>query len=332
MKSSLSDIYSTQEKLKYFSYWGLEHLFGPRNSQLGFFGRKKENLAHLFQKRLIEKRPKFKIRPLETYTNISDQDFIENFLLPGKPVIIKGAAKNWPAVGKWSPRWFAENYPESKQPFADPKNKGYGARILTFREIADEIEAGSDHYLKFSNFLHVTPGAENDLDLSLIQKWKVVKNIPSSRQLFMGGKGTHSVIHAALAHVFFVQIYGTKRWLIVPEEWAPIINPQIDRQPHFLGQEELLVKPDEGDHPIFSRFEFKEVILEPGDFYFNPAFCWHYVENVTTSIGIGFRWVPMRAIFKSPLLSSIILMSQYPASFLRAYQNAKGDFFPRRYP
>ena len=332
MSNNLADIYSNKEKLLFFTYWGLEHLFGPRKGDVGTFGRKKNHLAHTFQQRLIEKRPKWKITPLESYHNLSDKDFIENFLITGKPVIIKGAAKNWPAVGKWTPRWFADHYPEATQPFVDPKTRGYGARELTFKEIADEIESGSDNYVKFSNFLHKTPGALDDLDLSLIEKWKVIQNIPSSKQLFMGGKGTYSVIHAALAHVFFVQIYGVKRWLLIPEEWAPLINPQVDRQPHFLGQEELLIKPDAGDHDIFSRFEFKEAILEPGDFYFNPAFCWHYVENLTTSIGLGFRWVPFRAVYKSPLLSSMILMSQYPASFVRAYQNSRGIFFPKRYP
>lgn len=331
MPRALSDIYSTSEKLKYFSCWWMEHIFGPRNGDIGYFGKKKEELAHTFQRRLIERRPKVKWQPLESYDSISDEAFIKEFLLPGRPVVIRGAAKNWKAVGKWSPRWFAETYPEVTQPFVDPRTKGYGLKELTFREIADEIDKGSDHYVKFSNFLHKTPGIEQDFELDLIEKWKVIKNIPSSRQLFMGGPGTKSQIHAALAHVFFVQIYGRKRWLLIPEEWGLLINPQMDRQPHYLGQEELLVTPTP-DHELYSRFEFKEVILEPGDFYFNPAFCWHYVENLTTSIGLGFRWIPFRPMYKSPLFSSILMMSQYPASFIRAYQNPKGIFFPKRYP
>lgn len=330
MQNSMNDIYSKREKLKYFAYWWIEHIFGPRKS-LGFFGKKKDQMALIFQARMLN-REKIEISPVDTYTDLSREDFIKNYLLPGKPVLIKGAAKNWPAVGKWSPAFFAEKYPDSTQPFVTPDSKGYGHTEMTFKEIAKEIESGSENYVKFSNFLHKTPGAEKDFDLSLLDKYRAVKHIPSSRQLFMGAKGTHSVFHAALANVFFIQVYGTKRWLLFPEELAPVINPQVDRQPHFLAQEELFLPSTPANEELFSRFGFKEVIMEPGDFYFNPAFCWHYVENLSTSIGIGFRWVPFRALYRSPLLSSVILMSQYPASFMRAFQNPMGKFFPKRWP
>ncbi len=326
----MEGIYSKTDKFKYFSYWYLEQIFGPKNST-GFFGRKKNSLAEKFQERL-KQRPKIKTVPVDTYTELSQEDFVKNYLLPGKPVLIKGAAKNWPAVGKWSHHWFAENYPESTQPFVDPATKGYGQTELTFKEIASEIDSGSAKYVKFSNFLHKTPGAEKDFDLSLLEKYKAVKNLPSSKQLFMGGNGTHSTIHAALANVFFVQIYGTKRWLLFPEELTPVINPQVDRQPHFLAQEELLYPDSEENQELFSRFPFQEVIMEAGDFYFNPAFCWHYVENKSISIGIGFRWIPLRAFYRSPLLSAVILMSQYPAAIFRAFQNPRGKFFPKRWP
>lgn len=323
-------IYSKKEKMAYFGCWWIEHVFGPRKST-GHFGKKKDALARTFQERL-KQRDKLNITPVDTYTDLSREDFIKNYLLPGKPVLIKGAAKNWPAVGKWSHHFFAENYPEATQPFVSPESKGYGQEELNFKEIAKHIDNGSKSYVKFSNFLHKTPNAELDFDYSLLDKYKAVKHIPSSKQLFMGAKGTHSTIHAALANVFFVQIYGTKRWLLFPEELAPVINPQVDRQPHFLAQEELLYPNTPENEELFARFGFKEVIMEPGDFYFNPAFCWHYVENLSVSIGIGFRWIPFRAIWRSPLLASVILMAQYPSAFIRAFQNPRGIFFPKRWP
>jgi lysine-specific demethylase 8 len=329
----MHDLYSGMEKAEFFACWWTEHLLGPRaQGSQGYFGKKKDELARRFQDRLIEKRSRWKLKPLASYTSISEKDFTENFLIPGRPVVIRGAAKNWGAVGKWTPRWFAENYPEQKHPFVDPESKGYGFKELTFREIADEIEKGSKSYVKFSNLLHTTQELEKDFDMSLIERYRGVRHLASGKQLFMGGKGTNSGMHAALANVFFIQVYGRKRWLLLPEEWAPVINPQVDRQPHFLVQEELMFPYDCENDQIFSRLEYTEVILEPGDFYFNPAFCWHYVENLSTSIGLGFRWIPLRAFYRSPLLSSVITMSQYPASFMRVFQNTRGKYFPKRWP
>lgn len=326
----MKDIYSTREKYLYYFCWLMEHIFGPRKGQ-GMFGRKKDSLALRFQERLL-KRPPAKTVPIETFDQLSEEEFLNKYVLTGRSVLIKGAAKNWPAVGKWSHHWFAENYPNETQPFVDPETKGYGYKELSFKEIAAEIDKGSQSYVKFSNFLHKTPGAENDFDMSLIEKYKLVKNVPSAKQLFMGAAGTRSGIHAALANVFFVQIFGHKRWLLIPEEWTPILNPQVDRQPHFLVQEELLFPDNPDKAELFKRFEFVEVNMEPGDFYFNPAFCWHYVDNKTPSIGIGFRWIPVRAAFRSPILTSFILLSQYPFSIIRAFGNPRGVFFPKRWP
>lgn len=308
----------------------MEHLFGPHKGT-GYFGQKKNALAERFQKRLL-KRPKAQITVIDTFTELSEADFHDKYAVHGKSVLIKGAAKNWPAVGKWSHHFFAEKYPNETQPFVDPKTKGYGYKELTFKEIAEEIDKGSQSYVKFSNFLHKTTGAEKDLDMELLKSYRVVRNLESGKQLFMGAKGTRSGIHAALANVFFVQIYGVKRWLLLSEEWTPLINPQVDRQPHFLAQEELLFPDDPTQKEIFERLPFVDVVLDPGDLYFNPAFCWHYVENLTPSIGIGFRWIPFRAAFKSPILTSFILLSMYPFSLIRVFGNAQGKYFPKRWP
>jgi hypothetical protein len=78
--------------------------------------------------------------------------------------------------------------------------------------------------------------------------------------------------------------------------------------------------------------DFIEVILEPGDLYFNPAFCWHYVENLSTSISVAFRSTPLRAIYKTPFLSMIILLAENPSLLTTIFGNPRGKLESKRHP
>jgi jumonji domain-containing protein 7 len=45
---------------------------------------------------------------LETPPSV--EDFVTNYLAPGKPVIIRGALESfWPAMSKWSLNWLKEH-------------------------------------------------------------------------------------------------------------------------------------------------------------------------------------------------------------------------------
>jgi ribosomal protein L16 Arg81 hydroxylase len=327
----MRDLFSTPEKLEYFLCWWMEAAFGPRKGAVGRFGKQKDRLAKKFRERLTSQRSKWTLKSVPAYSSLSPDDFVESFARPGKPVLIRGAAKSWQAIGKWTPRYLAERFPDRCLPLVDPESQ-LRHRMATFAEVAEAIETNSRHTVKFSNFLHLHPEAEEDFDLSLIDRYKGVWHLGNTRQLFVAGQGTDTGMHAEMANVSFVQIQGRKRWLLLPEEWSPVINPQVDRQPYFLAQEDLVYPRDlEGDE-VFSRLEFTEVILEPGDLFFNPAFNWHYVENLTATIGVGFRWTPLRSLYKSPLLSSIILSSQYPPPITTVLGNSRGQFFPRKWP
>jgi hypothetical protein len=42
--------------------------------------------------------------------DLSVEDFIEKYQIPNKPVIIEGLADDWPAMSKWSFKYFYEKY------------------------------------------------------------------------------------------------------------------------------------------------------------------------------------------------------------------------------
>lgn len=323
--------YTKFEKYLYHTYWILEHWFG-RQDHLGYFGKKRNQLSQKLIDRLPESEH-LNITPIAYIDPATPPEvIIKNFIIPRIPFVIKGFAKDWPAVKNWSLDFFAENYGELKEPFLNPDLFGKDFQELTIKEIVVQIKQGSLKYLKLSNILHRVPELYKDLRPEDFNIYKNKFGSESSRQFFMGAKGTKTLYHCALSNVYFTQIHGSKRWLLIDEMYTPLINPLIDRQPYFLGGPEHSDPTQEDQIKFFSKIPITEAIIEAGDFYFNPGFTWHYVENLSTSIGIGFRRNSLRTPYQNFLSTLIIMTANYPSSIIQIFNNKKGKFFPKRWP
>ena len=42
---------------------------------------------------------------------LSPKEFMENYMLPRKPLVFRGAVKEWPAFEKWTDEYLRDNYP-----------------------------------------------------------------------------------------------------------------------------------------------------------------------------------------------------------------------------
>lgn len=329
----MKDLIRKQELAQYYLYYFMEQLMCQKD-YVGKFGQKKNELAERFRERLAQMDDQ-EIVPVDTYNSLdelSHEDLLKKYIGPGVPVIIKGGAKEWGATKKWDLEFFRENYSETLLPFLP--SKGEGEAIYEERrvdEICREIQNGSRKYVKFSNFLLKNKEMLKEFDVKQIEKINSVKYHPSSVQLFMGGAGTKTTIHTALSNVTFVQVHGTKRWLTLPKEWTPVLNPIVDHEPQLMADDYIYDIGKKEIEFLTRKMPFKEVLLEPGDIYFNPAYLWHHVENVTTSIGVAFRWISYKAIMRSPVLTSLVLLSQLPFSF-KMTDHTKGNYFPNRWP
>lgn len=328
----MDNIYNRQEAAKFYFYYYLEQMM-CKEGIVGKYGQKKTELAKRFWDRL-EKLPDQPMGIVDTYLpgQISHEDLVRKYISQGIPVILKGAAKEWGAVKRWSPEFFAERYGDTKLPFL--ASKGEAGAVYEERrvdEICKEIRSGSRKYVKFSNLLLKNRELLDDFDVAQIEKINSVKHMPSSIQLFMGGAGTKTTIHTALSNVTFVQTHGIKRWLTLPKEWTPVMNPLVDREPQFMADDYICDVESEAIKHLTRKMPFKVVLLEAGDIYFNPAFLWHHVNNDTTSIGVAFRWMSYKALIRNPVLTSLVLLSQVPM-MLRLDQHTKGQYFPNKWP
>ncbi|MBK7270540.1 MAG: cupin-like domain-containing protein [Flavobacteriales bacterium] len=49
---------------------------------------------------------------VDRHATIGQKELLNEYVNNNKPVIITDSAKQWPAVGKWTPEFFKKNYPK----------------------------------------------------------------------------------------------------------------------------------------------------------------------------------------------------------------------------
>src|ERR1700749_1945414 len=52
-----------------------------------------------------------KVSGVDRRTNLSHEEFINEYVKKSRPVVLTDAAKDWKAMKKFTPLWFKENYP-----------------------------------------------------------------------------------------------------------------------------------------------------------------------------------------------------------------------------
>ncbi len=64
-----------------------------------------------------------KITRVPTLTALTPEEFQRGYLKPMKPVVMKGLAKDFPAIGKWSPEFFKERFGDESILTIDGKDR-----------------------------------------------------------------------------------------------------------------------------------------------------------------------------------------------------------------
>ncbi len=129
-------------------------------------------------------------------------------------------------------------------------------------------------------------------------------------QLFAGRRQTGSVWHCAGGMNLFLMLTGRKRWRFIDPADSPLLFPRtqgLGRSTYYFSDSgaasaayrdyaallgEGTPRHDEDlQARAFARCQVQEVVLEPGDVLFVPAWWWHDVENLgEASIGMATRW------------------------------------------
>ena len=318
-----------RDRIKFNAFWLLDHCLGEANVD-GLLSKAREKQRNVMHEHL-ESLPDQKLKPVERRRDLSHREFRDHYVKNSIPVVFEGGAENWPCVQKWSPEFFNEHYSDerillinaSTQDIKDNiKDPGSHAR---FGDVIDAIRQGSKTYPRFLSLLHDHPELLRDYDHKWLKSLTHRISIDNLIQFFMGGEGTNTALHNAIPANLFVQIYGEKYWRIYPSDCAPMFKPNVNRSTYFFSETDVLHHPE----PIISKLKGWDVTLKPGDILYNPPFYWHQVKNLSTTIGVGFRWFPVRSILRSSLTQAALTLMATNPSVRVARRNRKN--FPKNF-
>ena len=316
---------SFSQRFRYGIYQFCDHFFGRKTL---FKNRSK------FYKELFETMPKHgegRIMPIERRKDLSLKEFKEQYVKKGIPVVLEGAAKDWPCVKKWSLEYFKELHGNDEIILVND-NEERDFELITLADVIDNIRGGGKKYYRFYPLLQRHPEHIKDFDYEWLRKHKTKSLWFDVFQVFIGGKDTYTAMHNANAPNIFVQVYGVKEWVLYSHYYAAVIDPNPVNSAYREAPGKKAsgpFNPFEPDYSapyeLFKYIDGYKVSLQPGDVLWNPPFYWHAVKNASDSIGVGYRWIaPWYSFTISPFYMFLDFFAKNPP-FWKTFKLAQTD-------
>ncbi len=299
----------------------LDHVFGP--SRVDTLFRDTKTRVQNRITRELSKKGKGQRFPVERTGRLTPREFKEEFLYPGRPVVMEGAASDWPCVKKWSFDFFAEKYGDEDNLLLAGKglaSEGDQANndALSLRGIIKDIRVGGASYLKFSALMARRPELQNDIDMDYLRQLTTALSMGSSFQLFLGGANGITPLHNALTCNLFVMVHGEKDWFLYPAFYTPVVQLAITRTTYNHSSVDIH-DPDPVEYPGFEFINRYEVRLRPGDIFFVPPYMWHQVENRSETVAVSYRFPDFRGAMKASMTLTIMRFLATNPSFFQTF-------------
>jgi len=215
------------------------------------------------------------------------------------PVWITGFARDWPAVQTWSLTTLADQIGDLEVP-VQVLERGTARREIqpfsaSVRAMLDPARAATQHYIQQISLAALPDAVRSALgscDGYLGPRYPIGQRLFQDQpRLWVGPAGTVTPVHFDLAHNFYVQLVGRKRFtLLDPSQSAALRYP--DHTHGRLTASGLDVEhPDLERYPDFAAARPIAIELAPGDALFLPHSWWHHVRSLEPSVSLSHWWL-----------------------------------------
>ncbi|WP_430429114.1 cupin-like domain-containing protein [Maribacter litoralis] len=255
-----------------------------------------------------------KLTNIPRVSNITKDNFIENYFKPQKPVVLEQAIADWPAFTKWNLDYMKEvagditvplydNRPvQHKDGFNEPHAK------MKMAEYVDLLKKEPSKYRIFLwNILKEVPALQQDYrfpDFGL----KLLKGLP---MLFFGGRDSYTFMHydIDLANIFHFHFDGEKEVVLFPQSETK----NLYKVPHSLITHESIdfSNPDYDKWPALRNAKGFKTTLKHGEVLYMPEGFWHYMKYKTPGFSMSLRALARNPKNLGKAFYNILIMRHY---------------------
>lgn len=228
-----------------------------------------------------------------------NKNLVHHHIQSNVPLVVSGFASRWKA-SQWTPDYLKKQIKNIKVPlYNNTKSDAYtpvntADAYASFDEYIDEVLRNPEHKWRlflFNIYTHA-PHLLKDFDYPTDILSSIVKQAP---MLFIGGKGsiTHMHFDIDFSTVLHVQLYGKKRFLLLPfhQQYNVYRKPfEVLSWVDFSNYRERILFIEK-EFPKLNEAVAYEVVLNPGDALIMPPGYWHHIEYMENSIAISMRSV-----------------------------------------
>jgi hypothetical protein len=335
---SNSDLLTSTDLFTFGAIRFYEHLMGRRLGKIPII---QKSITGLYEKQRLRIQKRMdncepgRFGSITTLTDISPEEFRSEYMHGSKPFVIRGVAKDWECVKKWSPQFFAENYGDDRVNLINDHiaTDESVEEECSMREIIESFNSDDPKYCRFLPILDNHPELYEHFDTSWLADrmdkggkvtlWGNDGNGAQLRShLFIGREGMKTEVHCALTNNFFINVHGRKKWFIFSPKYNQFIDSPINWGPGVYGSEVDVNMRNDPDHPLWKYVDGYEFIMEPGDILYNPPFWWHRVSNLTDNVSIGLRWFDLKSAMKASTSQSMLALMATNPTMMTAVKNA----------
>jgi len=227
--------------------------------------------------------------------SISKTEFFERYVVGCRPLVLTRAAKDWPAMKRWSPADLKARFghldveiqAERSTDQRYEENKLDHRRTVRLGDFVDRVLAGgitNDYYMTANNEVLRRPEFAPLLaDIGSLPSFCNRAELAQRSSFWFGPAGTVTPLHHDTLMLLHTQVVGRKRWRFI----SPLDTPNLYN--HFQVYSPIdLDRPDLARFPRFAQVQVLEVVAEPGDTVFLPLAWWHQVAALDVSLSFSY--------------------------------------------
>jgi hypothetical protein len=232
---------------------------------------------------------------IERRSSVSRGEFLERYYAANRPLILTGMLAGSFAYRYWTPEYLAHTCGDvTIQVMAgrqsDPRYEinceahKFSVRLSQYVDMVLKGGATNDYYLVANNGFFAQDGTRNLFD-EVPEFPEYLDHFEAQRKIFLwfGPAGTVTPLHHDVMNILVAQIYGRKRFTLIPPEDTPFIYNETG----VFGEVDC-GNPDYTRHPLYAQVRPLDVVLQPSEVLFLPVGWWHYVESLETSIMLSY--------------------------------------------